>query len=422
MSINNQRLISSFTEFGIAKNIDKPTIIRMLNEVFENLIIKKYGSAENFDIIINPSKGDLQISHYQEIVENDSERLNEANTISLTEAQKIVPDFEVGEQVAENLNLEEVFTRRAIKQAFQLLVQKIQDIDKVKIYEKYKKLEGELINIEPYYIAKDHALFYDEQRNECIMPQQGIIPGENIKKPNLRAVIDKVEIVKAKVNILLSRTSIAFIEKILESEIPEIRDKLVMIEKIVRYPGIRTKVAVISYDDRVDAAGACIGVKGTRIKNIISEINHEQIDIINYTTNLKLYLTRALGIKPHEIHGFETTQNGTVFIDIDPEQVSLAIGRKGQNINLAGQLIDKEIKINDIPIEKFNHKLPKSTLEALKISKLDTAKTILALPTETLVERTQLNLSTIEVLQELLNQSMQELLKNIQAKKTKILF
>lgn len=407
MSINNQQLISSFSEFGKSKNVDKPTIIRMLDDVIKGLIIKQFGTASNFDIIINPAKGDLQIWRHREIVADDSEEVNESDKISLSNAQKIEPDFEIGEEVAEEIGLK-AFSRRAIKQALDLLTQKIQDIEKAKLYEQYKKLEGEIISAEVYYLSHYHTLLYDDKKNELILPKKEFIPGEMFRKGQyIRAIIHKVYIHKNKITIMLSRTSPKLLERLLESEIPEISDKLVIIKKIVRQPGIRAKVAVISYDDRIDPVGACVGIKGARIRNIMHQISNEQIDIINYTENLEIYLSRALGLKPGMITKIYNTEDA-IILDLKPGQIALAIGYKGYNISLASQLIGKDIKVNDIYIDEFADVIPEDTLEILKLCKLNTAKMVLALTTEELVEGTKLDEETIQNLCNRLNQGIED--------------
>lgn len=407
MSINTQQLISSFSEFATAKNVDKPTLIRMLDDVIKKLIIKQFGTASNFHIIINPAKGDLQIWRHREIVADDSEEINQSDKISLSDAQKIQDDFEIGEEVAEEISLD-IFTRRAVKKAEALLMQKIQDVGQVELYKQYKKLEGEIISAEAYYISRAHILLYDDKKNELTLPNKELIPGETFRKSQyIRAVIHKVYIHKNKVTIILSRTSPKFLERLLESEIPEISDKLVIIKKIVRQPGIKAKIAVISYDDRIDPVGACVGIKGVRIRNIMHEISNEQIDIINYTENLEIYLSRALGLKPGMITKIHNTED-TIILDFKPGNIALAIGRKGYNISLASQLMGKDIKVNDIYIEEFADVIPKTTIGTLKLCKLNTAKMVLALTTEELVQKTKLDEQTIQNLCNILNKSIEE--------------
>lgn len=407
MSMNNEQLISSFAEFGAAKNIDKPTLIRMLDDVLQSLIIKKFGTAENFDIVINPAKGDLQIWRYREIVPDGSDQVKENDKISLSQARKIESDFEIGEQVAEAINLKD-FSRIAINQAISLLKQKIQDIDKTRLYEKYKKLEGEIISAQVYYISRDHILLYDDKRDEFTLPAKELILGETFRKGQyILAVLHKVYIQNNKVFLILSRTSPKFLERLLEREIPEIFDKLVMIKKIVRQPGIRAKVAVTSYDDRIDPVGACIGVKGARIRNVMRQINNEQIDIISYSDNPETYLTRALGLKPGMITKIYPTENALI-VDFQPGQIAFAIGTKGYNISLASQLIGKAIQVNDIYIEEFAHALPQEIIEKLRLCNLTTAKMILSLSQEELIEKTQLDPSSIENLCNILQQGIKE--------------
>ena len=407
MSINNQQLISSFAEFGTAKNIDKPTLIRMLDDVIQSLIIKEFGTAKNFDIIINPTKGDLQIWRYREIVADDSKEVNQHDKISLSKARKIEPDFEVGEEVAEEISVS-TFSRRAIKQAADLFAQKIQEIERSKLYEQYKKLEGELISAEVYYVGKDHILLYDEQRNECLIPHKELIPKETYRVGEyMRAIIHKVYLEKNKVIIMLSRTSPLFLEKLLESEVPEIFDKLVIIKKVVRQPGIRAKVAVMSYDDRIDPVGACIGLRGARIHNLMRLLGGEQIDIIHYTDNLEIYLSRALRLKPGMITKIYSTEDALI-LDFKPGQIALAIGYKGQNIALASQLIGKELKVNDVYIDEFAESIPTTVLDTLKMCKLNTAKMVLELTKEEIIEKTKLDETTVQKVLDILNQRIQD--------------
>ncbi len=396
--MDNQQLIASFAEFGAAKNIDRPTVIHMLDDVLRTLIQKKFGDDSNFDIIINPKKGDLQIWRSREIVDDNSEDIWDKDKISLSEARKMEPDFEVGEEVGEEVSLD-IFGRRAVIQALQLLIKKRKTLEVNQLYKKYKDLIGQMVNVEVYQVLQKAAILYDDNRNEFILPKKEQIPGEVFNRGQyVRAVIHKVNLVKNKAQVILSRTSSTFLEKLLEIEISEIFDGLVTIEKIVRRPGQRAKVAVTTYDDRIDPIGACVGVKGMRIHNVMRQIGNEQIDIINYTENQNLYIARALN--PAKIRNIKEYKDH-IAIYLKPDQIAVAIGTRGQNIMLASELVGKSLKIykeleGDVHIEEFSDEIDISIIGELKEIGLDTAKSILQTPKEEVEEKTGLDATTIE--------------------------
>lgn len=398
--MDNQQLIASFEAFGATKNIDKPTMIRMLDDVLRTLIQKKFGDDSNFDIVINPNKGDLQIWRSREIVDDNSEDIWDKDKISLSEAQKIEPDFEVGEEVGEEVSLD-VFGRRAVIQALQLLIQKRRALEASQLYEKYKNLVGQMVNLEAYQVLRKTVFLYDDNKNELVLPKTEQIPGEEFRQGQyVCAIIDKVKLEKNKIEIILSRTSTLFLEKLLESEIPEIFDGLITIEKIVRRPGERSKVAVATYDDRIDPVGACVGVKGARIHSIMRQIGNEQIDIINYTENLDLYIARALS--PAKVRGVKQHKNH-VAIHLKPDQIAIAIGTRGQNITLASELVGRTLKVykeleDDVHIEEFSDEIDTSIIDQMKEIELDTAKRILETSKEELEEKTGLDIVTIEAI------------------------
>ncbi len=373
-------LIDSFREFKDFKNFDKETMMAILEDVFRNMIIKKFGSDENFDLIINPEKGDLEIWRNREIVANGSvEDSNEQ--ISLDDALKIEDDFEVGEEVSEEIKLES-FGRRAVLSLRQNLVGRIMDIEKDAIYQKYKERIGEVITAEVYQIWKREILLVDDDDNEVVMPREHQIPGDFFKKgDSIRAVVAAVELRNNTPRIILSRTAPEFLERLFEMEVPEIFDGLITIKKIVRSPGERAKVAVESYDDRVDPVGACVGMKGSRIHSIVRELRNENIDVINWTENEELLMSRALS--PAKISSITLKdETGRAEVYLKPDQVSLAIGKGGNNIKLAGLLTGYEI--DAWIVEEF-----------IKIG-CDTARSVLDLDEEGLISRTDLESETVK--------------------------
>src|SRR3989337_1455725 len=406
-------LIESFAEFAKQKNIDRPTMIRILEDVFRNMIKKKYGVDENgkvlptdnFDIIINADRGDLEIYRIREIVDDDSEDIWEHDKISLTEARKIEPDFEVVEEVSEQIDIEE-FGRRAVTTARQTLMQKVKDLEKDILYQKYKDIVGEIITGEVYQVLGKEVLLIDAEGNEISIPRSEQIQKDRYRKgENVRAIVHKVEMVNGNPKIIRSRTSPVFLERLFEQEVPEVYDGLITIKKVVREPGERAKVAVESYDDRIDPVGACVGMKGSRIHAIVRELQNENIDVINYTENLELYIQRALS--PAKIVSIKIDKdNGRDSVYLKPDQVSLAIGKGGLNIKLASRLVGYEIDVfrelaegqseEDVDLSEFSDEIESWVIDELNRIGLDTAKSVLALSKEELVRRTDLEEETVE--------------------------
>lgn len=399
---SNINLIDSFQEFKEFKNIDRPTVISVLEEVFRSMIRRRFGTDENVDVIVNPDNGDLEIWRTRVVVENEFSEDDELE-IELTEAHKYDPDLEVGDDYIEEITLES-FGRRAILAARQTLVSRILELEKDEIFKKYKDREGELITGEVYQIWKKETLVLDDEGNELIMPKTEQIPADYFKKGDtIRAVVHKVDMLNSNPKIIISRTAPEFLQRLFELEVPEIFDGLITIRKIVREPGERAKVAVESYDDRIDPVGACVGMKGSRIHGIVRELRNENIDVINYTNNSTLYIQRALS--PARISSIkldDTTMTAAVYLKSD--QVSLAIGRGGHNIKLAGKLTGYEIDVyretdeleEDVDIEEFADEIESWIIDELKRVGLDTAKSVLALSSEELVRRTDLEESTIQ--------------------------
>ena len=398
-------LIQSFAEFAKQKNIDRPTMIRILEDVFRNMIKKKYGSDEKFDIIVNADKGDLEIYRFREIVDDDSEDIWDFDKISITEAHKIEPDFEVGEEVSEQIFIDD-FGRRAVTTARQTLIQKVKDLEKDILFQKYKDLVGEIIAGEVYQVLSREVLLTDAEGNEVSVPRSEQIQKDRYRKgENVRAIVHKVEMVNGNPKIILSRTSPVFLERLFEQEVPEVYDGLITIKKVVREPGERAKVAVESYDDRIDPVGACVGMKGSRIHAIVRELQNENIDVINYTENLELYIQRALS--PAKIVSIKVDKdNGRVSVYLKPDQVSLAIGKGGLNIKLASRLVGYEIDVfreleegiseEDVDLSEFGDEIENWVIDELNRIGLDTAKSVLALSKEELVRRTDLEEETVE--------------------------
>ncbi|MEX2335858.1 MAG: transcription termination factor NusA [Fulvivirga sp.] len=408
-------LIESFADFAKQKNIDRPTMIRILEDVFRTMIRKKFETDENFDIIINADKGDLEIWRFREIVDDDSEDIWDHDKISLSEARKIEPDFEIGEEVAEEITLID-FGRRAVMTARQTLIQKVKDLEKDILFQKYKDLVGEIITGEVYQILSREVLLIDAEGNEISVPRNEQIPKDRFRKGDqVRAIVDRVEMVNGNPKIILSRTSPVFLERLFESEVPEVYDGLITIKRVVREPGERAKVAVESYDDRIDPVGACVGMKGSRIHSIVRELQNENIDVINYTENTDLYITRALS--PAKISSIKISEEDKrVSVYLKPDQVSLAIGKGGQNIKLASKLVGLEIDVfrelgefeeEDVDLDEFVDEIEDWVLDALKKVGLDTAKSVLALGNEELARRTDLEVETIENVKKVLRQEFE---------------
>jgi transcription termination/antitermination protein NusA len=398
-------LIQSFAEFAKQKNIDRPTMIRILEDVFRNMIKKKFGSDEKFDIIVNSDKGDLEIYRFREIVDDDSEDIWDFDKISLSEAHKIEPDFEVGEEVSEQIFIDD-FGRRAVTTARQTLIQKVKDLEKDILFQKYKDIVGEIIAGEVYQVLSREVLLTDAEGNEVSIPRNEQIQKDRYRKgENVRAIVHKVDMVNGNPKIILSRTSPVFLERLFEQEVPEVYDGLITIKKVVREPGERAKVAVESYDDRIDPVGACVGMKGSRIHAIVRELQNENIDVINYTENLELYIQRALS--PAKIGSIKVDKdNGRVSVYLKPDQVSLAIGKGGLNIKLASRLVGYEIDVfrelaegqseEDVDLNEFSDEIEGWVIDELNRIGLDTAKSVLALSKDELVRRTDLEEETID--------------------------
>ncbi len=395
-------LIETFSEFKELKNIDRATMMTVLEDVFRNILEKRYGTADNFDIIINIDKGDFEIWRNREVVEDDQVE-DENLQISLSDALKVDEDYEVGEEFTDEVKLAD-FGRRAILSLRQNLSAKIMDLEKDNVYTKYKDRIGEIVTAEVYQIWKKEILLLDDEGNELILPKTEQIPTDFFRKgDNLRAVIIKVEMKNYNPLIILSRTSPLLLERLFELEVPEIFDGLITIKKIVRIPGERAKVAVESYDERVDPVGACVGMKGSRIHGIVRELKNENIDVINYTTNTQLYITRALSpAKISSIKINEEEKKAEVFLD--PDQVSLAIGKGGLNIKLASLLCGYEIDVyrdiddedeDDVNLDEFTDEIEDWIIDELKAIGCDTAKSVLELSVEELVKRTDLEEETI---------------------------
>ncbi len=406
-------LIDSFADFARGKNIDRPTMIRILEDVFRTMIRKKYKTDDNFDIIINTDKGDLEIWRFREIVDDNSEDIWDHDKISLSEARKIEPDFEIGEEVSEEIKLED-FGRRAVMTARQTLIQKIKDLEKDILFQKYKDLAGEIIAGEVYQTLSREILLIDGDGNELNLPKGEQIPKDRYRKgDSVRAIVHRVEMVNGNPKIILSRTSPTFLERLFESEVPEVYDGLITMKNVVREPGERAKVAVESFDDRIDPVGACVGMKGSRIHSIVRELQNENIDVINFTDNLELYIARALS--PAKITSMKINEEkDRVSVYLKPDQVSLAIGKGGQNIKLASKLVGYEIDVfreldaaeeEDVDLVEFADEIESWVIDELKKIGLDTAKSVLQLSVEELVRRTDLEEETVK---EVLNVFKQE--------------
>jgi len=397
--MENIALIESFSEFKDDKLIDRVTLMSILEDVFRSALKRKFGDDDNFDIIVNPDKGDLEIWRNRIVVaDGDVEDSNQE--ISLTEARKIEPDFEVGEDVSEEVKLTDL-GRRSILALRQNLVSKIHEHDNAIIYKQFKDLVGELYTGEVHHIRHRVIILLDDEGNEIILPKDKQIPSDFFRKgDNVRGVIDSVELKGIKPSIVMSRTSPVFLEKLFEQEIPEVFDGLITIKKVVRIPGEKAKVAVDSYDDRIDPVGACVGVKGSRIHGIVRELGNENIDVVNYTNNIQLLITRALS--PARITSIKIDEeNKRAEVILKPEEVSRAIGRGGHNIRLAGQLVGYEIDVfregaeEDVELSEFSDEIDAWIIEEFNKAGLDTAKSILEQDLDDLVNRTDLEEETI---------------------------
>jgi len=408
-------LVDSFADFARGKNIDRPTMIRILEDVFRTMIRKKYETDDNFDIIINADNGDLEIWRFREIVDDNSEDIWDHDKISLSDAREIEPDFEIGEEVAEEIKLLD-FGRRAVMTARQTLIQKIKDLEKDILFQKYKDLVGEIIQGEVYQVLGREVLLIDGDGNELTVPKSEQIPKDRYRKGDtVRAIVHRAEMVNGNPKIILSRTSPVFLERLFEAEVPEVYDGLITMKNVVREPGERAKVSVESYDDRIDPVGACVGMKGSRIHSIVRELQNENIDVINFTDNLELYLSRALS--PAKITSMKISEEkDRVSVYLKPDQVSLAIGKGGQNIKLASKLVGMEIDVfreldgsseEDVDLDEFTDELEGWVIDELKRVGLDTARSVLKLGTEDLVRRTDLEEETVHEIIRVLSQEFE---------------
>jgi N utilization substance protein A len=403
-------LIDAFQDFKEAENIDRPTMMKVVEDVFKTLLRKKYGSDENFDVIVNAEKGDLEIVRRRMIVE-DGEVNDPLAEVAFSEAVKIEPDFEVGEELYEEINIMD-FGRRAILAAKQTLASRISDLKKNVLVKKYGDRVGEIISAEVYQVWKKEILLLDEEGSELILPKSEQIPQDYFKKgESIRAVVKKVELKNNSPVIILSRTSPSFLAKLLEIEVPEIFDGLIVIKKIVREPGERAKVAVESYDDRIDPVGACVGMKGSRIHGIVRELKNENIDVINWTNNVQLLIQRSL--TPSRITSMELdNEKKHANVYLKPDQVSLAIGKKGVNIKLAQELTGYTIDVFrdtegepqefDIDLDEFADEIDTWIIDEFKRIGCDTGRSVLALTPEELERRTDLEIQTIEDVRKIL--------------------
>ena len=400
--MSNINLIDSFQEFKDFKNIDRPTMMSVLEDVFRSMIRKKYGNDENCDVIVNTDNGDLEIWRTRVVMEDGFSEDDDLE-IELAEAKTLDPSLEVGDEYIEQITLES-FGRRAILAARQTLVSKILELEKDEIFKKYKDRVGEIVTGEVYQVWKKETLVLDDDGNELLLPKTEQIPADYFKKgDSVKAIVHKVDMLNSNPKIIISRTAPEFLQRLFELEVPEIFDGLITIKKIVREPGERAKVAVESYDDRIDPVGACVGMKGSRIHGIVRELKNENIDVINYTNNIQLYIQRALS--PAKITSIKLDdEKKTAAVYLKPDQVSLAIGRGGHNIKLAGKLTGYEIDVyreadehdEDVDIEEFSDEIESWIIDEFKRIGLDTAKSVLALTVGELVKRTDLEEETVK--------------------------
>ena len=409
-------MIDTFREFKETKNIDRTTLVSVLEESFRNVLAKIFGSDENFDVIVNPDKGDFEI-YRNRVVVADGEVEDENKEITLSEARKIEPDYEVGEDVSETVDFNK-FGRRAILTLRQTLASKILELEHDSLYNKYKDRVGQVISGEVYQVWKREVLIVDDENNELMLPKTEQIPGDTYRKgETVRAVILRVDNENNNPKIILSRTSPVFLQRLFEMEVPEINDGLITIKKIARIPGERAKIAVESYDDRIDPVGACVGVKGSRIHGIVRELRNENIDVINYTSNISLFIQRALSpAKISSIRLNEEEKKAEVFLK--PEEVSLAIGKGGLNIKLASMLteytidvfreLDENVADEDIYLDEFRDEIDGWVIDAIKAIGIDTAKAVLNAPREMLIEKTDLEEETVDEVIRILKSEFEE--------------
>ncbi len=400
--MENLALIDSFSEFKDNKLIDRVTLMTILEEVFRNALKKKYGSDDNFDIIINPDKGDMEIWRRRVIVA-DEDLDFENEEITLTEARKIEPDFEIGEDVSEEVKLKDL-GRRAILALRQNLISKVHEHDNTNLYKQFKEFIGEIYTAEVHHVRPKVVILMDDEGNEIVLPKEKQVPSDYFKKgDNVKGIIESVELKGNKPQIIMSRTSDSFLEKLFEQEIPEVFDGLILVKKVVRIPGEKAKVAVDSYDDRIDPVGACVGMKGSRIYGIVKELGNENIDVVNYTTNTSLFITRALS--PAKISSIKIDEvNKRADVYLKPEEISKAIGRGGQNIRLAGLLTGYELDVirdgvtvgdEDVELREFSDEIESWIIDEFAKIGLDTARSILDQSVNDLVKRTDLEEETI---------------------------
>ena len=404
--MKNLNLISNFAEFKELKNIDKSTMIEVLEEVFRHALQKQYETDENFDIIINPDKGDLEIWRNRVVVADDDVQ-NPTSEISLTEARKLDETYDVGEEVAERITLES-FGRRAVLSLRQNLASRILDLEKANLFEKYKDKVGEIVTGEVYQVWKKEVLILDDEENELLLPKSEQIPSDFFRKGDtIKAIVSRVEMINNTPKIILSRTADEFLERLFEQEVPEIYDGLITIKRIARIPGERAKVAVESYDDRIDPVGACVGMKGSRIYSVVKELRNENIDVVNYTANTQLMIQRALN--PAKISNIVLdSEKHTASVYLKPSEVSLAIGKGGLNIRLASMLtgydidVYREVEEEDVNLEEFADEIEPWIIEELKNVGCDTAKSVLEIDPQELASRTDLEDETIAEIRNIL--------------------
>ena len=397
-------MIETFQEFKETKNIDRTTLVSVLEESFRNVIAKMFGSDENYDVIVNPDKGDFEI-HRNRVVVADGEVADENREIALSDARKIEPDYEVGEEVSEEVNFSK-FGRRAILNLRQTLASKILELEHDSLYNKYKEKVGCVVSGEVYQVWKREVLLIDDEGNELHLPKNEQIPSDTYRKgETVRAVVARVDNENNNPRIILSRTSPVYLERLLEAEVPEIADGLITIKRVARMPGERAKVAVESYDERIDPVGACVGVKGSRVQGIVRELGNENIDVINYSNNVRLFIQRALSpAKVSSINLDEENRKAEVYLQ--PEEVSLAIGRSGMNIKLASMLTEYTIDVfrvvnegeedEDIYLDEFADEIDQWVIDAVKALGIDTAKGVLNAPREMLIEKADLEEETVD--------------------------
>jgi len=412
--MENLAIIESFGEFKDEKNIDRATLMAIIEEAFRNQLRKKYESDDNFDIIVNPDKGDLEIWRNRTIVAN-GEVEDDNLEIALDEALKIEPDFEVGEEVSEELKIIDL-GRRFVLSFRQNLISKIQEHDNAELYKRYKDMEGEIVAGEVHHIRHKEIIIYDDESNELVLPKDQMIPDKDFfrKGDTVRAVVKRVDFKGSKPVVIMSRSDEKFLEKLFEQEIPEVFDGLITIKKVVRVPGEKSKVAVESYDDRIDPVGACVGMKGSRIHGIVRELRNENIDVINFTNNTQLFIQRALS--PAKVTSMTLNEEtGRADVFLKPDQVSMAIGKGGHNIRLAGRLTGYEIDVyrdeatdEDVELTEFSDEIEDWIIKELKAIVCDTAKSVLELSNEELISRTDLEEETIEEVRSVLSAEFED--------------